>query len=80
MKLFLEFFCFKKILRRKSTEPQKLCNCLVKIDCPMNGLCLTSNILYQATIKCNDSRKKDTNESVKQSSRNVMQTIKNNST
>ena len=24
----------------------------------MNGLCLTSTILYQATIKCNDSKYK----------------------
>ena len=24
----------------------------------MNGLCLTSNVLYQATIKCNDSKYK----------------------
>ena len=42
----------------KLTELQKLCNCLVKEDYPMNGLCFTSNILYQATIKCNDSQYK----------------------
>ena len=42
----------KKILQPKSTETQKLCNCLVKKDFPMNGLWLTSSILYQASIKC----------------------------
>ena len=39
------------MLQPKLIEPQKLCNCLVKEDCPMNGLCLTSSILYQATIQ-----------------------------
>ena len=48
----------KKILQPKPTGPQKLCNCLVKEDCPLNGLCLTSSILYQATIKCSDSKYK----------------------
>ena len=31
----------KKILQPKPPEPHKLCNCLVKEDCPLNGLCLT---------------------------------------
>ena len=48
----------KTILQPTPTEPQKLCNCLVKEDCPMNGLCLKSSILYQATIKYNDSKYK----------------------
>ena len=48
----------KKILQPKPTEPHKLCNCLVKEDCPLNGLYLTSSILYQATIKCSDSKYK----------------------
>ena len=48
----------KKILQPKPAEPQKLCNCLVKEDCPLNGLCLKSSILYQATIKCSDSKYK----------------------
>ena len=41
----------KKILQLKPTEPQKLCNYL-------NGLCLTSSVLYQATINYNDSKYK----------------------
>ena len=48
----------KKILQTKPAEPQKLWNCLVKEDCPLNGLCLKSSILYQATIKCSDSKYK----------------------
>ena len=74
--------CNKKILQPKPTEPQKLCNCLVKEDSPRNGLCLTSSILYQATQKCSDSKykQKNTKESVKRHSRNVIQTPKNHST
>ena len=48
----------KKILQPKPAEPQKLWNCLVKEDCPLNGLCLTSSVLYQTTIKCSDSKYK----------------------
>ena len=46
----------KKILQPKPIEPQKLCNCLVKEDCSMNWFRLASSILYQATIKCSDSK------------------------
>ena len=42
----------------KPAEPQKLCNCLAREDCPINGLCLASSILYQATIKCSDNKYK----------------------
>ena len=49
----------KKILQPKPAEPQKLCNCFVKEDSPLDGLCLKSSILYQATtIKCSDSKQK----------------------
>ena len=48
----------EKILQPKPAEPQRLYNCLVKEDCPLNALCLKSIILYQATIKCNDSKYK----------------------
>ena len=47
-----------EILKPKPAQPQKLCNCLVKEDCQLNGLCLTSSILYQATVKCSDSKYK----------------------
>ena len=48
----------KKILQTKLAEPQKLCNCLVKEDCTINGLCLTSTILFQASTKCNERKYK----------------------
>ena len=48
----------KKRLQPMPTEPQKLSSCLVKEDCPLNGICLTSSILYQATIKYSNSRYK----------------------
>ena len=48
----------KKILQPKSAQPQKLCNCLDKEDYPLNGLYLTSSILYQGTRKCSDSKHK----------------------
>ena len=48
----------KKILQPKPTEPQKLCYCLVKEDCPMKGLCLTSSVSNQTTTKCNDRKYK----------------------
>ena len=69
------------MVQPKPTASQKLCNCPAK-DCPINGLRLTSSILYQATIKCNDSKykKKHTKESLKRRpSRKVMQTKKNHS-
>ena len=46
----------RKVLQLNPTEPQKLCNCFVKEDCPITWLCLTSSILYQATIKGSDSK------------------------
>ena len=49
--------------KKKNTTTQahrttELCNCLVKDDFPMSGLCLTSSISYQATKKCSDSKHK----------------------
>ena len=40
----------------KNSQPtqnnqQKLCNCLVKEECPMEGQCLKKEIIYQATVK-----------------------------
>ena len=71
------------LLQPNPTEPQKLYNCFVKEVCPVNGLCLTSSILYQTTVKCSDSKykkKKNKKESVKRHSRKVTQTTKNHST
>ena len=49
----------KKVLKNKPTEQKRTCNCLVKEHCPMNGLCLTSSILYQATITSNNTKYKE---------------------
>ena len=48
------------MVQPKPTASQKLCNCPAK-DCQINGLRLTSSILYQATIKCNNSKYKKKN-------------------
>jgi hypothetical protein len=39
----------QSILNPKETTP-KGCNCRVKSQCPMEGRCLESNIVYQATV------------------------------
>ena len=31
-------------------ENQKLCNCQIKVNCPMNNECMTTNIIYEATL------------------------------
>ena len=31
-------------------ENQKLCNCQIKENCPMNNECMTTNIIYEATL------------------------------
>ena len=71
------------MLQPKPTVPQKLCNCLVKEDCPMIGLFLTTIVLYEVTLKCNDSKykqKRCKKISVTRHSRNATQTTKNHST
>ena len=68
----------KKILWPKPTEAQTLCSCLVKEDCPVNGLCLTSGTFCKGIIEWNGNKKtkKGTKESAKRPSRYVMQTTK----
>ena len=40
-----------KILRKSEiTPPEKTCNCRQKDSCPVEGKCLTDNIIYQATV------------------------------
>ena len=48
----------KKILWPKPTEAQTLCSCLVKEDCPVNGLCLTSGTFCKGIIEWNGNKKK----------------------
>ena len=43
-----------KILSNKTNENERKCNCRKKEDCPMNGLCLEGNIVYQGTVTSNE--------------------------
>ena len=39
---------------------QTNCNCRHKTTCPLNGQCLTSGVIYQATVTEQDSGKEET--------------------
>ena len=40
-----------KVLRKSSdAPPNKTCNCRVKDSCPLEGKCLSDNLIYQATV------------------------------
>ena len=41
---------------KNSDEPKKECNCRVKNDCPVQGKCLQSGVVYQATATREDDR------------------------
>ena len=41
----------KSVINEKPRSPEKTCNCRFKPACPLNGKCLTSNIIYQATVE-----------------------------
>ena len=48
----------KTILKKDSQPPQdqaeKICNCSNKDECPLEGACLTKEVVYQATVKSNN--------------------------
>ena len=45
----------KKVLHQNRTCPnERKCNCIRKELCPLNGNCQAENILYEATITCNE--------------------------
>ena len=45
----------KKVVRKNETPVEKkMCNCQ-KPPCPLQGKCLTDNLVYQAMVKCDDS-------------------------
>ena len=46
----------KSLLRKRTPTPEKLCNCWSKPNCLLNGKCLTTNIIYQATVKCENNK------------------------
>ena len=49
----------KTILKKESQPPQdqaeKACNCRNKNECPLEGACLTKEIIYQATVVSDNS-------------------------
>ena len=47
-----------KCILKKEQHPQNLktCNCLDKKNCPINNKCLSSNVIYEATLKTNDPK------------------------
>lgn len=48
----------RKITNKSYTSTKPTYNCRVKHECPFNGNCLQSNIIYQATIKTADNEEK----------------------
>ena len=40
----------KKKLNSHETEEMAGCNCRKKVDCPLDGQCLATNIVYQAKV------------------------------
>ena len=45
----------KKILNSGNKEQQRPCNCRIKNECPMNGDCLATNIIYKAEVTYDNS-------------------------
>ena len=43
-----------------NTIDPKSCNCRQKNSCPLNGNCLQSSVIYQATVKRNDNNSTET--------------------
>ena len=44
----------------KPTDDINTCNCRDKLQCPLQNKCLTSSVIYQATVTRNDNMAKDT--------------------
>ena len=49
----------KKVLSEKTTN-DKACNCRNKNLCPLEGKCLTSNLIYKATVTTNNTNETKT--------------------
>ena len=46
-----------RVLQEPLQEQKKQCNCRVSADCPLEGECLTSCVVYQATATTEDDNK-----------------------
>ena len=44
----------------KDSTTNKTCNCRQKNNCPLNGNCLRSSVVYQATVTRNDNNTSET--------------------
>ena len=44
----------------KKIANTKECNCREPNICPLSGKCLTSEVVYQATVKTNDNKQPET--------------------
>ena len=51
----------KKVIN-KDIKELKSCNCRVKSDCPLNGQCQVTDIIYKCTVLSPDKQKKCTSE------------------
>ena len=49
----------KAILNKRNDNTQE-CNCINKRECPLSGKCLTSSLIYQATVETNNGAKIET--------------------
>ena len=45
---------------KDGTSTNKTCNCQQKNNCPLNGNCLQSSVVYQATVTRNDNNTSET--------------------
>ena len=46
--------------KNQTTEKNSECNCRKKDSCPLPSKCLTSSIVYQATVTRNDTKEEKT--------------------
>ncbi len=62
----------KSTLRENPQQPERMCNCRSKPDCPLKGECLSNNVIYQATVKTNDTKKTYTLENRRSGAKSVL--------
>ena len=53
----------KKILRNSNKTYERECNCRIKENCPLEGKCLSKNIVYRAIVTPEENNKKIKEES-----------------
>ena len=48
------------IKNNRTNPPTPECNCRIQYSCPLNGKCLTTELVYQATVTRNDNQQEET--------------------